>query len=136
MLHFIDMLNRPFAAPIVIEFIPGLEIQKVPQARAAFRGVSRLAAHTDVASPDGCSRVQIPSDQIVFDDRAKSGALRIGLGGMSFEGLESEKLVFWRVRDVLPSEQIGSGSADKVLISTSLVSRLSVQGAQVWPVRR
>ena len=83
------------AVPLEIEFAPGSQIVNAPSVSGA-----ESAVGTFIEFADG-DRVAVPSDQVVQSEEGVAGAT-IGLGGMTFEGVEGERLVFFRVRDLLP----------------------------------
>jgi hypothetical protein len=111
--------------PLVVEFTSG--------SRVHHEGV-KLESETPssyVVLPSG-EQIEIPSDQVVLDENAK-GQARVGFGGMSFEGVEDDRLVFWRVRDLLPESLLPSSTTDKLTLDPQVVSAVRVQGVQVWP---
>ncbi|HAR43546.1 MAG TPA: hypothetical protein DCS07_13110 [Bdellovibrionales bacterium] len=113
---------KKIQAPVVIEFIPGSRVMNEEQ---------KQPHHTWISFSHG-EPITVPTDQIIHCEDAH-GAARVGLGGMSFEGLENEKLVFWRVRDLYPEETLHPERAIKVSLDTSRVATVHMQGTQVWP---
>jgi hypothetical protein len=77
-------------------------------------------------------RVSLPTDQIVFADDA-AGAVRVGFGGMDFVGEENGRLIFRRVRDLLPDEQLSPDRSWTMTLETSWVSSVEMNGRVVWP---
>jgi len=73
-----------------------------------------------------------PTDQIVFADDS-GGSARVGFGGMSFEGMEEGHLVFYRVRDLRPEEELSPQRGRKMTLEPHMVSSICVDGRQVWP---
>ena len=125
--------------PVIIEFQAGSQVSDVPAEPVVFSGVAPSAPQLSIVTPDG-RRALLPTDQVVLNEivaarkgAPRSGLIRIGLGGMSFEGLEASQLVFWRVREVLPDGHVGPGSADKILIDPEMVTAIHVRGSRVWP---
>ena len=105
--------------PLVIEFTAGSRIE-----------------NNIVLLKDG-TQVSLPSRQIVHGDQTY-GAARVGLGGMSFEGIQGEQMVFWRVKDLIPesarmSDGFNDDGDDKMLLDFQNISRVLLQGIQVWP---
>lgn len=85
---------------------------------------------TFVHFPDG-PRVSMPTDQIVFADDA-GGQARIGLGGMQFVGFEEGHLVFVRVREVLPEDQLSPERSRKMRLDPGWVHTIWAEGRQIW----
>ena len=83
--------------------------------------------------PDGL-RVSLPTDQIVFADDV-SGHVRVGFGGMRFIGLEAGRLVFARVREMLPEEQLSPARSHTMLLDPRWVATISIDGRPVWQRR-
>src|SRR5476651_625297 len=89
--------------PLLIEFAPHTTLHRQQDLVSHFPIVRNGPAGTFVVFPDGL-RVSLPTDQIVFADDA-DGRARVGFGGMSFAGTEEGRLIFLRVRDLLPEDQ-------------------------------
>ena len=119
------------AIPVVIEFMRGSRIFQVAGEASPLPILHNGPPGTFVLFENG-KRVSLPTDQLVFEDDS-AGLARIGLGGMSFEGMEGENLVFWRVRDLWPEERLSPERGEKMLLAPDMVSRVIVQGTQVWP---
>jgi predicted metal-dependent hydrolase len=79
-------------------------------------------------------RVSLPTDQIVFVDDA-DGHARVGFGGMRLVGLEEGRLVFVRIRELLPEDQLSPDRSHKMLLDPQWVARISVDGQPVWPAQ-
>ena len=107
--------------PVVIEFVSGSRIHQA----------DTITANTLILLSSG-QEIPIPSDQIVLGED-HHGAARVGLGGMSFEGVENDHLIFWRVCDLLPEEALPPSREIKVALHRDHVSSVSVQGTRVWP---
>ena len=86
---------------------------------------------TFVLFPHGL-RVSLPTDQIVFADDA-NGHVRVGFGGMQFSGLQEGRLVFVRVRELLPEDQLSPARSHRMLLDPAWVAAISVDGQPVWP---
>ena len=86
---------------------------------------------TFVLFPGGL-RVSLPTDQIVFADDT-GGHARVGFGGMRFVGLEEGRLVFVRIRELFPEEQLSPARSHKMLLDAQWVATISVHGRPVWP---
>lgn len=124
-------------APVVVEFVPGTRIHREEEADEGLRPGLTTALRsgppgTFVLFADG-RRTAVPSEQIVASDDA-AGRARVSFGGLSFEGVEEGgSLVFWRVQDLLPEEQLGFGSSERLALEADQVAAVWVQGTQVWP---
>jgi hypothetical protein len=86
---------------------------------------------TFVLFTDGL-RVSLPTDQIVFaaDD---GGFASVGFGGMQFVGEEEGTLVFTRVREVLPEEQLSPARSHTMRLAAQWVTAVLALGRVVWP---
>src|SRR5688572_24474860 len=78
-------------------------------------------------------RVSLPTDQIVFADDT-GGRARVGFGGMRFAGIEEGQLVFVRVREIYPEEQLSPDRSHRMLLDTGWVTAILMQGRLVWPL--
>jgi hypothetical protein len=83
-----------------------------------------------VLFPNGL-RVSLPTDQIVFADDT-GGHARVGFGGMQFAGSEGGQLVFVRIREVLPEDQLSPARSHTMRLDSQRVATVSVDGRPVW----
>ncbi len=88
---------------------------------------------TFVVFPDGV-RVSLPTDQIVFADEA-NGHARVGFGGMQFVGMNEGRLMFTRVRELLPEAQLSPARSHTMLLDPRWVDAIAVDGRHAWPDR-
>src|ERR1700694_5232091 len=86
---------------------------------------------TFVLFPNGL-RVSLPTDQIVFADDT-GGHARVGFGGTQFVGSEEGHLVFVRIRELLPEDQLSPARSHTMLLDSERVATVSVDGRPVWP---
>jgi hypothetical protein len=86
---------------------------------------------TFVLFPNGL-KVSLPTDQIVFADDT-GGHARVGFGGMRFVGLEQERLMFVRIRELFPEEQLSPARSHTMLLDPHWVAGILVSGHCVWP---
>jgi hypothetical protein len=77
-------------------------------------------------------RVSLPTDQIVFADDGGDCA-RVGFGGMRFVGLQDERLVFERVRELWPDDRLSPDRSHRMLLDPDWVSKVTEGGQRVWP---
>mgnify|MGYP001580045508 CR=1 FL=1 len=118
--------------PLLIEFVSGSELYREPKVASKLPIVRNGPPGTFVVFADG-TRVPLPTDQIVLGERA-DGRARVGFGGMSFEGMEEGPLVFYRVRDLQPEEQLSPERGRKMTLKPHMVSAVYVDGRAVWPL--
>ena len=76
-------------------------------------------------------RVSLPTDQIVFSDDS-GGHARVGFGGMRFVGSEEGHLVFVRIRELLPEDQLSPDRSHTMRLDSERVTTVSVDGRPVW----
>jgi len=79
-------------------------------------------------------RVSLPTDQIVFAEDI-DGRARVGFGGMSFAGIEEGRLIFLRVRELHPEDQLSPARSRKMMLEPHRVFSICVDGQPVWPAR-
>lgn len=100
--------------PVVIDFVTGSKLNE-----------QRILSV-------GGREIKLPAEQVVLVQNHRN-AVRVGLGGMSFEGVENNHLVFWRVKDVIPEELQECGCEYKMSLDQNHVKEVYVQGKVVWP---
>ena len=90
---------------------------------------------TFVLFPKEGMRVSLPTDQIVFADDA-DGHARVGFGGMQFVGPEEGHLIFVRIRELLPEDQLSPDRSHTMRLDARRVVAVAVNGRPVWPSDR
>jgi hypothetical protein len=120
--------------PLLIDFAPPSSIFRERSRISALRIIGNGPPGTFVLFPRGL-RVSLPTDQIVFADDS-SGHARVGFGGMQFVGLEEGVLVFVRIRELLPPDQLSPARSHRMRLDSEWVASVSVDGRRVWPVDR
>ena len=118
--------------PLLIEFVSETSIYREPETVPRLPIVQNGPPGTFVVFTGG-KRVSLPSDQIVFADDT-DGQARVGFGGMSFEGIEDGRLVFFRVRDLQPEELLSPERGHKMTLELHTVSAVLVDGRKAWPL--
>jgi hypothetical protein len=118
--------------PLLIEFIAETKVHRDREVVPKLPIVQNGPPGTSVMFSDG-RQVPLPTDQIVFDDDA-AGRARVGFGGMSFEGIEDGSLVFYRVRDLRPEEELSPQRGRRMTLDPRMVSAVYVDGRKVWAV--
>ena len=117
--------------PLLIEFAPETSLYRERDLVSDLPIVRNGPAGTFVVFPDGV-RVSLPTDQIVVADDT-GGFARVGFGGMTFAGMEEGRLIFVRVRDLQPEEQLSPARSHKMTLEPHMVSSIFVDGRPVWP---
>jgi hypothetical protein len=117
-------------APLLIEFAPHTSLYREPDRVSQLAIVRNGPPGTFVVFPDGM-RVSLPTDQIVFADDT-DGAARVGFGGMSFTGSADGQLIFVRVRELQPEEQLSPARSHVMRLETRMVSSILEDGRPVW----
>ena len=116
--------------PLLIDFLTPSSIFREQNRISALPIVGNGPPGTFVILPNAGLRVSLPTDQIVFADDT-GGHARVGFGGMQFVGLQEGKLVFVRIRELLPEEQLSPARSHTMLIDSRWVDAVSVDGRVV-----
>lgn len=117
--------------PLLIDFATPSSIFRERNRSSALRILGNGPPGTFVVFPGGL-RVSLPTDQIVFSDDT-GGHARVGFGGMQFVGAEDDRLVFARVRELLPEDQLSPARSHTMLLDSHWVTTVSAAGRLVWP---
>jgi hypothetical protein len=117
--------------PLLIDFVALSALFREQNRPSGLPIVGNGPPGTFVLFPGGF-RVSLPTDQIVFSDDT-SGHASVGFGGMRFVGLEGERLVFVRIRELLPDDQLSPARSHTMFLHPQWVARISVDGQPVWP---
>src|ERR1700720_2183544 len=86
---------------------------------------------TFVLFPNGI-KVSLLTDQIVFFDDT-GGHAQVGFGGMQFVGLKKGRLVFVRVRELFPEDQLSPARSHTMRLDSHWVAAISVDGRPALP---
>lgn len=116
--------------PLLIDFATPSSIFRERNRISTLRIVGNGPPGTFVLFPNG-HRVSLPTDQIVFADDT-GGHARVGFGGMQFVGSEEGHLMFVRIREVLPEDQLSPARSHTMLLDSQRVATVSVDGRPVW----
>ena len=116
--------------PLLIEFVPETRVYREPDFVPKLPIVQNGPPGTFVVFADR-TRVPLPTDQIVFAEDTE-GRARVGFGGMSFGGVERGQLVFHRVRELWPEEQLSPERGRRMTLAPNMVSLVYVDGREVW----
>ena len=117
--------------PLLIDFATPSSIFREQSRISTLRIIGNGPPGTFVLFPHGL-RVSLPTDQIVFADDT-GGHARVGFGGMQFVGSEEEHLVFVRIRELLPEDQLSPARSRTMRLEAQLVATVLVDGRPVWP---
>jgi hypothetical protein len=117
--------------PLLIDFATPSSIFREHNRISALPIIGNGPPGTFVLFPNGL-RVSLPTDQIVFADDT-GGHARVGFGGMQFVGSQEGHLVFARIRELLPEDQLSPARSHTMLLDSQRVATVSVDGRRVWP---
>ena len=118
--------------PLVIIFAPGARLYRERDRPSHFPIHRNGPAGTFVVFDT--LRVSLPTDQIVFAEET-GHAVTVGFGGFRFDGNRDGSLVFTRVRDLLPEDQLSPDRSRTMTLEPSWVSAIDVDGVRAWPVK-
>lgn len=118
---------------LFIEFRPHTMVHREADRVSDLRILRNGPPGTFVVFPDGL-RVSLPTDQIVYADDA-DGFARVGFGGMAFVEARAGRLIFRRVRDLVPEGQLSPDRSFSMMLDAEWVASIAVEGRVVWPDR-
>jgi hypothetical protein len=116
--------------PLLVEFVRPATLQREAHRASALPILGNGPPGTFIVFPRGL-RVSLPTDQIVFADDT-GGRVRVGFGGMEFTGEEDGRLVFRRVRELHPEEQLSPARSHRMLLEPHWVDHVLVYGRRAW----
>jgi len=117
--------------PLLIDFAAPSSVLREQDRPSTLPIIGNGPPGTFVLFPRGL-RVSLPTDQIVFADDT-GGHARVGFGGMRFAGSDDGRLVFVRIRELFPDDQLSPARSRTMLLDPCWVSTISVDGRPVWP---
>lgn len=117
--------------PLLIDFVTPTSIHRETHRSSDLRIVGNGPPGTFVVFPQGF-RVSLPTDQIVVADDA-AGHARVGFGGMEYAGVADGDLVFRRVRELAPEEQLSPDRSRTMRLDPTWVAVVWADGRRVWP---
>jgi len=120
--------------PLLIAFVAPTSLLQERHRTSALPIVGNGPPGTFVLFPHGL-RVSLPTDQIVCADDS-GGYARVGFGGMRFVGPEEGRLLFVRVRELFPEDQLSPARSHRMLLDPHWVATISVDGQRAWPGER
>ena len=117
--------------PLLIDFATPSSIFRERDRISMLPIVGNGPPGTFVLFPNGL-RVSLPTDQIDFANDT-NGHARVGFGGMQFVGSEEGHLVFVRIRELLPEDQLSPDRRHTMRLDSQWVSTVSIEGRPIWP---
>jgi hypothetical protein len=118
--------------PVLIDFAAPSSLVREQDRPSALPILGNGPPGTFVVFPAGL-RVSLPTDQIVSADDS-GGRARVVFGGMRFVGLDGGRLVFARVRELFPEEQLSPDRSHTMFLEPQWVAAIEVDGRAVWPM--
>ena len=109
--------------PLLIEFAAPSSLLREAHRASALKIVGNGPPGTFVLFPDGLA-VSLPTDQIVFADDT-GGRARVGFGGMRYVGMEDGRLIFVRVQEVWPEDQLSPARSHRMTLDPAWVFVIS-----------
>jgi hypothetical protein len=123
-------LSLPDQVPLLIEFVAGTSLYRERDPPQGLPIVRNGPPGTFIVFKDGL-RVSLPTDQIVHVDESGAGA-RVGFGEMRFAGMEARGLIFHRVLELHPKEQLSCARSRTMILDPQWVHSIVVAGSEVW----
>ena len=120
--------------PLLIDFTTPSSLLHEQDRTSALPIVGNGPPGTFVLFPDRI-KVSLPTDQIICADDA-GGHARVGFGGMSFVGQEGTELVFVRIRELFPEDQLSPDRSHTMRLDVKRVVSVSVEGRVAWELGR
>jgi hypothetical protein len=117
--------------PLLIDFAAPSSIFRETDRISTLRIIGNGPPGTFVLFPNGF-RVSLPTDQIVFADDT-GGHARVGFGGMQFVGSDAGHLVFVRIRELRPEDELSPARSHTMRLDSQRVAAVLVDGCPVWP---
>jgi len=119
--------------PLLIDFAAPSSVLREQDRISALPILGNGPPGTFVLFPSG-DKVSLPTDQIVFADDT-GGHARVEFGGMRFVGWEEGFLVFVRIRELFPEDQLSPARSHTMHLNPQWVVTISVDGRSIWPTR-
>lgn len=116
--------------PLLIDFVAPSSIFRERNRISPLRVIGNGPPGTFVVFPHGL-RVSLPTDQIVSADDT-GGHARVGFGGMHFVGAEGGQLVFRRIRELWPEDQLSPDRSFTMRLESHWVATITVDGRPAW----
>jgi hypothetical protein len=114
----------------VVEFAAPSSLSRETTRLSDLRIVGNGPPGTFVILPHGV-KISLPTDQIVAADDA-DGQARVEFGGMRFVGFEDGWLIFVRVRELWPDDQLSPARSHRMMLDPAWVAAVLVDGRPAW----
>jgi hypothetical protein len=119
-------------APLVITFVSPSSLHREQHRPSMLPIVGNGPPGTFVVFPEMALRVSLPTDQIVSADDCGGYAI-VGFGGMRYVGVDKGILLFRRVRELLPEDQLSPARSHTMRLEARWIANVSMDGHTVWP---
>src|SRR5258705_6963444 len=106
--------------PLLIDFATPSSIFQERNRISTFRIIGNGPPGTFVHFANGL-RISLPTDQIVFADDT-GGPARVGVGGKQFVGSQEGQLVFVRIPEGLPEDQLSPDRSHTMRLDSHLLA--------------
>ncbi len=116
--------------PLLVDFAAPSSLLRETHRASMLPIVGNGPPGTFVRFPTGL-RVSLPTDQIVLADDTE-GHARVGFGGMRFMGSAGRHLLFERVLELHPEDQLSPDRSHTMRLDPAWVAAISVHGQPVW----
>ena len=116
--------------PLTILFAPGARLYRERDRASHFPIYRNGPAGTFILFDT--LRVSLPTDQIVLAED-NGGAVKVGFGGFRFDGFQNGQLVFSRVRDLVPEQQLSPDRSWTMTLDPAWVTAVEMDGEVRWP---
>ena len=117
-------------SPLVIEFVAGTRLRREAPFAPSLPIVGNGPPGTFVLFER--VRVSLPTDQVVLAEDV-NGTVTVGFGGFRFDGMRDGRLIFSRVRDLLPDSQLSPDRSWTMALEPKWVSEIHADGVHAWP---
>ena len=124
------MLACRVVVPLTILFAPGARLYRERDRESHFPIHRNGPAGTFILFDT--LRVSLPTDQIVLAEE-NGGAVKVGFGGFRFDGCQNGQLVFSRVRDLVPEQQLSPDRSWTMTLDPAWVTAVEIDGEVRWP---
>jgi hypothetical protein len=118
--------------PLIIDFTAPSSVRLERHRVSALPIIGNGPPGTFVIFPAGLS-VSLPTDQIVFVDDS-GGHVRVGFGGMQLVGVADGQLVFTRIRELFPEDQLSPARSHEMHLDVRWVTAITAGGRPAWPI--
>jgi hypothetical protein len=119
-------------AALVITFVAPSSLHREQHRPTMLPIVGNGPPGTFVVFPEMALRVSLPTDQIVYADDSGGYAI-VGFGGMRYVGADHGILLFARIRELLPEDQLSPARSHTMRLEARWIANVSMEGRTAWP---